>query len=177
MKNNDEILLDSKYFSVVKRRDSYGLTMKIVSVAVLPYTVDSYGLPTELGILFEHNEFRPGKAETLITGSIDSTDPDVLTTAKRELLEEGGFEAPGDDRWIFLGNLYTDKSMDRAYPTFAVNVTGLKQGEAKGDGSYMEQNSKLIMSDISKGITSDEMLTLAAYVRLMNYFYQKTQNK
>ncbi len=177
MKNNEETLLDSKYFSVIKRNDSYGLTMKIVSVAVLPYTVDSYGLPAQLGILFEHNEFRPGKAETIITGSIDPSDMDVLTTAKRELLEEGGFEAPEDTRWTFLGNLYTDKSMDRAYPTFAVDVTGLKQGEAVGDGSHMEENSKLIMTDISKGITSDETLTLAAYLRLMNYFYQKTQNK
>jgi len=173
------VLFEDKWFQVVNVDGQVGLKNKEMSVGVLPYQTDGTGMISEIGLLKELNYFREGDyCHTLITGTIEYEDDSLLYTAKRELLEEGGFELGenDNDRWIFLGPIYLYKNSDQMIPVFAVDVTGLKQKEAKGDGSKKEANSKLEMVSVGNGISSDEGLVLASFLRLFNYMYAKSMN-
>ena len=172
-----EILFDHPAFSVVNIDGTVGVTMKKISVAVLPYKTDGNGMVKEIGILKEWNPLRPGNyCETLITGTIEYEDDSLLYTARRELKEEGGYtlKEEDNDRWLFLGGIFPYKDSDRLVPVFACDITQLEQTKAEGDGSTQEEKSKLIMTDISKGIASDDGLLLSAFLRLFNYMYAKT---
>jgi len=177
--NNEEILYSSKWFDVIQVKDQKGFRMKKMTVAVLPFRTNENGLITEIGILHELNYLRDGNyCDTLITGTVEYEDDSLLLTAIRELKEEGGFSLPEDssERWIFLGPVYPYKDSDYMIPTFAVDVTGLTQEEALGDGSEKEEKSELLMIDVSEGISSNEAIVLAAFLRLFNYMYAKSLN-
>jgi 8-oxo-dGTP pyrophosphatase MutT (NUDIX family) len=154
-----------------------GLKQKTTSVAIMPYTVDEHGMVKQVGLLKEYNPFREDDyCHTLITGTIEDDDEALLFTAQRELKEEGGFEVPPNEnnRWIFLGVFYPYKDSDRQVPTFAVDVTGLTQGEPTTDGSQKEQLSKLEFLPTNQIMITDETLALAAFLRLFNFFYAKS---
>lgn len=175
-----KVLFEDKWFQVVDIEGTIGLKNKEMSVAVLPYRVNEMGMITEIGLLKELNYFREGDfAQTLITGTIEYEDDSLLLTAKRELLEEGGFDLKNDEynsRWLFLGPVYLYKTSDQMVPVFAVDVTGIEQKSAEGDGSEKESKSKLEMTEVGNGIASEEALVLAAFLRLFNYMYAKTLN-
>jgi hypothetical protein len=164
-------------FDIVEVEGMVGLKMKTVSVAIMPYIVDENRMITDIGLLKEFNPFREGDfCHTLITGTIEYEDDSLLYTAKRELLEEGGFTVPDseNDRWIFLGAFYPYKDSDRQVPTFAVDVTGLTQEEPKTDGSKKEKLSRLELIPTNNVLITEETLALSAFLRLFNYFYYKT---
>jgi len=169
-------LYTDKWFDVVDVKGQVGFKNNHMSVAVLPYSVDEHGMVAEIGLLKELNYFREGDyCDTLITGTIEYEDDSLLVTAVRELKEEGGFDLPieNKERWVFLGPIYLYKNSDQMVPVFAVDVTGIEQQEAKGDGSDKEQLSRLHMIPVSTGITSDEGIVLASFLRLFNYMYGK----
>lgn len=174
-----KILFSDKFFDIVDIKGQIGIMNKHMSVAVLPYNVDENGMVKEIGLLHELNHFREGGfCDTLITGTVEYEDDTLLFTANRELLEEGGIEVPESEsaRWLFLGPIYPYKDSDRVVPVFAVDVTGLVQKEPEGDGSDKEEVSRMIMQDISIGISSDEGLVLSAFLRLFNFMYAKTMD-
>jgi len=168
-----KVLSEYKYLDIIDINGHVGQKMKSMSVAVMPYTVDSNNMIENVGLLKEFNEFREGDfSYTLITGTIDYEDDSLLFTAKRELLEEGGFEQTENIKWVYLGSFFPYKDSDRQIPTFAVDVTGLEQKEPQTDGSKKEELSKLEMLPASNIMITEEALPLAAYLRLFNYFYQ-----
>jgi 8-oxo-dGTP pyrophosphatase MutT (NUDIX family) len=172
-----KVIAETPYFDFVQFAGKSGLHIKIPSVAVLPYTVDDNGIVDKIGILKEYNQLREGaKANTLITGSIEVSDEDTLATAVRELYEEGGFNMQGAplDKWIYLGGFHDSKDSDRIIPTFAVDVTGVEQEAATGDGTHQEQNSVLEMEDVNVALQSNELLVLGSFLRLFNIMYQKS---
>jgi hypothetical protein len=163
----------------VEVKGQTGIKTNKMSVAVLPYRVDSNSMISEIGLLNELNYFREGNfCQTLITGTIDYEDDSLLLTAIRELKEEGGFELTesDNDRWIFLGPIYPYKNSDQMIPVFAVDVTGLEQKDHVGDGTDKEELSKLEMVSVGNGIASDESLVLSSFVRLFNFMYAKTMD-
>jgi len=173
------VLFEDKWFQVVDIEGQIGLKNKEMSVAIMPYRVNELGVITEIGLLKELNYFREGNyAQTLITGTIEKEDDSLLLAAKRELLEEGGFELTEDDneRWLFLGPVYLYKTSDQMIPVFAVDVTGVEQRKADGDGSVKEEKSELEMVEIGNGISSSEALVLSSFLKLFNYMYAKTLN-
>ena len=173
------VLFEDKWFQVVDVEGQIGLKNKEMSVAIMPYRVNELGVITEIGLLKELNYFREGNyAQTLITGTIEKEDDSLLLAAKRELLEEGGFELTEDDneRWLFLGPIYLYKTSDQMIPVFAVDVTGVEQRKAVGDGSVKEEKSELEMVEIGNGISSSESLVLSSFLKLFNYMYAKTLN-
>jgi len=173
-----KVLFEDKWFQVVDIEGEVGLKNKEMSVAIMPYRVNEMGIITEVGLLKELNYFREGNyAQTLITGTIENEDDSLLYTAKRELLEEGGFDLKDEnDRWLFLGPVYLYKNSDQMVPVFAVDVTGFEQSKPEGDGSLKESKSSLEMVEIGNGVSSEEALVLSAFLRLFNYMYAKTLN-
>lgn len=170
-----EVLFETKRFDVVKNESKTGIEMKKVTVGVLPYVI-SDGLLSSVGVLHEYNSFRKDKyCDTIITGTLDPEDQDLLHAAIRELEEEGGFIVTDVDQWVFLGSFKLSKGSTETNHVFAVNVTGLEQGKAKGDGSKQEKLSKLRMTQINDAILTDETLFLASYLRLFDFFYQKSK--
>ena len=90
---NYKTLKEFDKFDVVDVEGHVGLKLKTMSVAVMPFTIDSNGMVDKIGLLKEYNPFREGDfSHTLITGTIDYEDDSLLHTAKRELIEEGGYE-------------------------------------------------------------------------------------
>lgn len=68
---------------------------------------------------------------------------DIADDAVRELLEETGYAAVREEL-IPLGESYASKSADTVYTLFSVNLTGREPGEAIGDGSRLEADSKAL---------------------------------
>jgi len=172
-----KVVYENKWFDVVEINGQTGIKNKHMTVAVMPYDTDEYGMVKNIGLLHELNYFREGDyCDTLITGTVEYEDDSLLLTAKRELLEEGGFDVDENERWLFLGPIYPYKDGDKMIPVFAVDVTDKTQAEAEGDGSDKEKNSKLHMVDVREGISCDEGLVLAAFLRLFNFMYAKSMN-
>lgn len=173
-----KVLYSSKKFDVVDLDGQVGLKAKTMSIAVIPFTVDEATfIIDKIGFLKEFNPFRDGEfATTLITGTVESEDEDLIQTVIRELKEEGGIECPQDQigRIIYLGNFYPYKDSDRMVPTFSIDVSGLTLGEPTGDGSKKEKLSTFYLAPVADALSTDEMLPLAAFLRLFNFFYQKT---
>lgn len=174
---NYKTLKEFDKFDIVDVEGHVGMKLKTMSVAVMPFTIDDNGMIDKIGLLKEYNPFREGDfSHTLITGTIDYEDDSLLYTAKRELKEEGGYEVSDNDnkRWIYLGNFFPYKDSDRQVPTFAVDVTGIEPKEPQTDGTKKEELSKLEMIPSNNIMITEEMLPLSAFLRLFNYFYQKT---
>lgn len=172
-----KVLYAGEKFDVVEVNGQRGLKAKSMSIAVMPYTVDENGMLREMGFLKEYNPFRENDyAITMITGTVETEDEDLISTATRELEEEGGLTVPTSEkqRWIYLGNFYPSKDGDQIIPTFAVDVTGIARKEAEGDGSIKEDKSEFMMIPVTEAMTTDEALPLATFLRLFNYFYAKT---
>ena len=172
-----KILHTDKYFDVVEVNGQRGFKTKSMSIAVMPFTVDENDQIHSVGFLKEYNPFREGNyALTIITGTVENEDDDLIDTAIRELDEEGGIVCPSEEkkRFIYLGNFYPYKDSDRMVPTFAVDVTGLEINKAEGDGSKVEELSTFHMMPVNEGIATDELLPLGAFLRLFNYFYMRT---
>ena len=171
-----ETLFESKRFDVVKRDNKVGIEIKKVTIGVLPYVI-SDNMLSSIGVLHEYASFRKGKyTNTLITGTLEADDQDLLQCAIRELEEEGGFVQTDVDSWVFLGSFKLSKASTEEINVFAVNVTGIEQKEAQGDGSKKEELSSLKMMQINDAILTDEAIFLASFLRLFDFFYQKTKS-
>jgi len=174
-KETTKILFETKRFNVVETIDKVGIEFKKLTVGVLPYTIDNEIL-SSVGVLNEYNSFREDNySKTIITGTVDPEDSTLLQTAIRELHEEGGIKCKDVDRWIFLGSLRLSKSSNEYCHVFAADVTGLEISKAKGDGSIQEEKSKFELTTINDAILTDESLFLASYLRLFDFFYQKSK--
>lgn len=177
MIDTTKVLYETDWYSLVTRDTRTGIVHKYMSVAVLPFTTDESGMIDKIGLLNEYNPFREDDfSMTLITGTVEGSDNDLLDTVSRELLEEGGFTLSREntDKFHYLGSLYLSKDDDKLYPTFAVKVNGLEKTDAIGDGSAKEEKSTLKMVDVQDITLTQESLALAAFFKLFQLFYSKT---
>lgn len=70
-----------------------------------------------------------------ITGGVETDSP--ILDAQREILEETGYDVP-ESALEPLGTSYGTKSSDTIYYLYTVDLTDYEQGEAKGDGGFLE---------------------------------------
>ncbi len=173
------VLYENEKFDVIQIDNITGLNVKTVSVGIMPFTIDKNesDLVEQVGLLKEYNPFRDNNfCYTLITGIVEKEDETLLDTAKRELLKEGGFDVPADEnhRWIYLGTFFPYKDSNKYIPTFAVDVTDLSQSPLVTDGSVKELNSVLEFLPVNQIMITEETLPLSAFLRLFNYYYQKS---
>jgi len=109
------------------------------SVAILPFRTCAPGDP-HIEILFLYEVVPPWGLDPsgcAITGLWDHQSETFIETAARELHEEAGFRS-STEKLIRLGTCRGVKCSDTTYHLYAVDVTGLEQEEAPGDGSRLE---------------------------------------
>ena len=49
---------------------------------------------------------------------------------------------PDNNKWYFLGTVTATKFVDKEYPCFAIDVTGIEKGEPETDGSEQEATAR-----------------------------------
>ena len=166
----EKVITSTPWFDVIDREGNFGVRSTIDSVIILPYTSDDQGLPLKLGVLKEKNLFRDGGYSlTLISGKSEDEDPNFLETAKRELEEESGFSVEDNKKWYFLGTVTASKFVDSEHPCFAVDVTGLKRGERKTDGSENEKLSEFLFIPANDVVKSKDVFIPALFLKLFKY--------
>jgi 8-oxo-dGTP pyrophosphatase MutT (NUDIX family) len=177
MKNDDKILYSSDHLNMVERSGMVGVIPNFSNVVILPYIADKEGLPLLIGVLKEYNFFREGGYSiSPITGSSDEEDPNFLETAKRELLEESGYDASDSDRWYFLGNAISSKFVDHEQPCFAVDVTDIKRQEPQTDGSEQESLSSFVFIPANDVVKCKDVFIPALFLKLFKFVLGKDIN-
>lgn len=108
-------------------------------VAILPFKVVDGQL-----FLLGRFEVCPAHSDTFdlcsITGGMDVEGESPAFTAKRELLEEGGYKV-SVEKLIYLGDVRPSKQSDTTQHLFTVDLTGKEQGEIVGDGTFGEEGA------------------------------------
>jgi 8-oxo-dGTP pyrophosphatase MutT (NUDIX family) len=170
MNNTEKKVYSSEGFDVIDSGETKGIRTKWDSVLILPFTSDDRGIPLMLGVLNEKNDFRNnGYALSIISGSPEEEDPNNLSTAQRELLEETGYEANEEERWYFIGTLTGTKFVDSLHPCFAVDITGITPSEPKTDGSEQEKLSKFTLIPANEVISVEDPFISALFLRIFKY--------
>jgi len=169
-KSQDKVLYSTPTFDVIEREGFTGIKSTVEPVVILPYISDDQGLPLMLGVLKERNPYRDGGYSIApITGTSDEEDPDYLSTAKRELKEESGYEIDDNSKWFFLGTVTATKMVDCEHPCFAVDVTGIEKGEATTDGSEQEKLSKFVFIPANDVVKSKDVFIPALFLKLFKF--------
>lgn len=137
MRKSDKILHSTEDFQLIERDGNVGLKSMSMEVIVMPFTCDSEKLPLLIGVIYEKNPFRSGGEldVSLISGIADNEDPDLLSTARRALLDSSGVSIEDTDKWYYLGTSTSSKFVDNEYPCFAVDITDM-EGEIKNEGDF-----------------------------------------
>lgn len=170
MKNKDVICYKAPKFNVVERNGKPGIVSTVETVMILPFISDDQGLPLMLGVIKEPNLFREGGNTTsLITGTCEDEDPDYLATAKRELKEESGYDVEDSEKWYFLGTVTSNKFVQKEYPCFAVDVTGIIKGEAETDGSKQEKMAEFTFIAANDVVKSQDVFIPALFLKLFKF--------
>lgn len=165
--SDPKILFQNSYIQVIENKGRVGIKQKNPSVMILPYIVDENGNPKSVGLISEPSDIKDEQMiHTIITGSPEKSDVDILATAKRELLEESGYDVPDTDRWDFLGNIQSSKLVVNGNPAFGVDVTGMERSDKKGDGSESEKNSKFKLFQLNDALNFDDALISCLFLKI-----------
>ena len=171
-----KLVLEGPFEDVIQLSEHYYLVDKKDKICVLPYTISVNGLLDRLGVMEDWNYIEEERVLTLINDYISADDTTDLVAANRVLFEIIGTNITDADLWMYLGSLYNNMSSDSPIKIYAVNIS---ETEIKADEEVKEeqQRKKFKMLDSSKVIQTDDILFLAAYLRLFNYFYVNSLNK
>lgn len=165
--SDPKILFQNDFIEVIENNDRVGIKQKTPSVMILPYTLDESGNPKKLGLIAEPSAVKDTQISyTIITGSPDENDVDILATAKRELAEESGYNVEDIEKWDYLGNISSSKMVVNGNPAFGVNITGIEKEEKTGDGSETEKNTKFSLVSVSEAINHDDALISCLFLKL-----------
>lgn len=166
----NKILFENDNFKLEERAGMTGIIPQFMNVVIMPFVSDKQGLPLSIGVIKEPNPFRDGgMCISLITGTTDDEDPDLLSTAKRELKEESGFDVQDNERWYYLGSVTSSKFVDHEQPCFAVDVTGIEKGNPEPDGSEQEANMEFKFIPANDVVKSKDVFIPGLFLKLFKY--------
>jgi len=163
-------LHETENFQFIECDGLVGIKPLFTNVVVMPFTSDAQGLPLTVGVLKEPNPFREdGTNVSLVTGTTDEEDGDLLSTAKRELYEETGFNVQDNSKWYYLGSVTSSKFVDHEQPCFAVDVTGVEKEEPKTDGSQKEMEAEFNFIPANDVVNVKHIFIPGLFLKLFKY--------
>jgi 8-oxo-dGTP pyrophosphatase MutT (NUDIX family) len=163
-------LHETESFHLLECGGMVGIKPLFTNVVVMPFTSDDQGLPLSVGVLKEPNPFREdGHHISIVTGTTDDEDGDLLSTAQRELYEETGLNVPDISKWYYLGSVTSSKFVDHEQPCFAVDVTGVKKEDPKTDGSEMEQSAEFKFIAANDVVKAKDIFIPGLFLKLFKY--------
>lgn len=167
-----KIVLENEYFNVIEKGDMFGVEPTDLCVVIMPFEKDQRGLPKSLGVLKEFNPMRDGNYSiTLVTGRAEGEDPDVLSTAMRELKEESGYDVQDPEKWYYLGLMTGSKVVMQEHPCFAVDITGLTKETKEGDGTEDEDKSEFILMPVKDALNTNDAFVPTLFMKIFRYIF------
>lgn len=164
--------MEKSPFEIVVKDGYHAVKAENSSVAVLLYTRDSQGLLDKVGIVTENNPHFPEKTYSgLVTGTVEKDDPSLLSRAKQEAKEESGHDIE-NDRWDFLGEIYTSKIFPESIYCYSADITDLKGEIPKGDGSSNEKGIKFALVPLSKVEKIPDSVLQSCFFKLFSKLYK-----
>ncbi len=169
-------VLEGTFEDVIELDNHYYLVHKKDQICVLPYTISSEGLLDKIGVIEDWNYIEEEKALVLLNDYINTDDTSDLIAANRILFEIIGSNVKDANLWMYLGSVYNNMSSDSPIKLYAVNISNV---EVKTDEEVedKEDRKKFKMMDSSSVLQTDDILFLAAYLRLFQYFYVNSLKK
>lgn len=168
MNKDPRVVLDGEFEKVIERDDHYYVQSKFDRVCIVPYSVSSDGLLSDIGVVETWNDEEKQKSLTLVTGYLNQDDETNLVGANRVLYEVTGNNLTDASKWMFLGSVYNSLTSDSPIRIYAVNVTGM---DIKEETQKPELQRKFKLMESSKVVQTDDLLFLGAFTRLFNFFY------
>lgn len=163
-------LHETDYFQLIECGEMIGIKALFTNVVIMPFVSDDQGLPLAIGVLNEPNPFREGGSNiSLVTGTTDDEDGDLLSTAQRELYEEAGLNVQDISKWYYLGSVTSSKFVDHEQPCFAVDVTGVQRETPKTDGSPMEKAAEFKFIAANDVVKAKDIFIPGLFLKLFKY--------
>jgi hypothetical protein len=169
-----KIVKQGDYEDVIEIDGHFYLLDKKDKICILPYTISAEGLLDQIRVIQDWNFIEEEEVLTLINGYIFTDDPTDLVAANRILFEVTGVNITQATEWMYLGAVYSNLTSDSPIKLYAVDITNIKIQE---DVEQTDKRKKFKIMSSSSVIRTDEVLFLAAYFRLFNYFYVKSLEK
>jgi len=164
-------------FEVINIEGIYAVLNTHSAVAVLVYSLDEKGVLDRIGVVTEPNPHFLSKTYTgPVMGRVETEDKSLLSRAKQETKEESGYDVNDQSRWSFIGEMITSKLLPEPVYCYAVDVTGLEQGEITGDGSEKEKALKFELLDLNRVSEINDTILQACFFKLFNKLYKKEFN-
>lgn len=161
-------------FEIISKEDFYAIKNEKSVIAVAIYTLDEEGLLDKIGLVTEDNpHFQTGKYIGLVMGKVEEDDSSLLSRAKIETREESGFDVTEEDRWDFLGELFTSKIFPEPIYCYSVDVTGLEAGKISGDGSEAEANIKFDLLPLNEVQKVNDSIVQSCFFKLFTKLYKQ----
>jgi len=165
-----KVVFQGKHENVVEINEHLFVVNKKQRICVIPFTISSQGLLDQLGVTESRNALTDRSDYTLINGYVTSDDSTDLVAANRLVFEVIGSNIKNAKDWMYLGSLYNKMTSDSEIKLYSVNLTDVSVVEDR-DVQEMKAIKKFKMLESNKVVTTDDSLLLAAYLRLLNYFY------
>jgi len=160
-------------FEIVSKNGFAAIKNENSAVAVLLYTLDDNDLLDKIGVVIEKNpHFSEGSYTSLIMGTVESDDPSLLSRAKAEALEEAGYEVKDNDRWDFMGEIFTSKLFPESVYCYCADITGLKSSLPKGDGSKQEDGIDFVLLPLNRAKEVPDSILQACFFKLFSKLYK-----
>jgi hypothetical protein len=162
--------LEGDHEDIIELNDHYYIVSKKDMICVLPYTISSKGLLDEIGVVKDWNYIEEKETHTLINGYVTTDDTTGLVAANRILYDVIGRNIKDANDWMYLGQLHNNLTSDSPIKVYAVNISNVNI-KMEEDVEDKENRKNFIMMSSNEVIQSDDMLFLAGYTRLFNFFY------
>jgi hypothetical protein len=168
--DNKKIVFDGEFESVIEIDNHFYILNKKDMICVLPYSVDSRGLLDKIGVVKNYDEIEEKNVLSLINNYLRDDDATNLVAANRMFFEITKTNIPDGNKWMYLGNLNNQMTYDSPMKLYAVDITNL-QIQTDEEVEQKETIKKFVMMDSSKVLQTDDILFLAGYLRLFQFFY------
>jgi hypothetical protein len=167
---NKKIVIDSEFESIIEINNHFFILNKKEIICVLPFTLDSRGLLDKIGVIENYDIIEEKTILSLISDYVKDDDNTNLVAANRLFFELTGTNITDMNKWMYLGNLYNSMTSDSPIKLYAVDITDVS---IKTDEQVIEkeERKKFKMLDSSRVLQTDDILFLASYLRLFEYFY------